>query len=74
MAASLMALAAASPALAKPVENPEYAAFKDCPVYVKGVKLCVIAETTGGEFTIGSKTVPINKTITLQGGLTNNSE
>ena len=73
-AASLIALAAASPALAKPVENPEYAAFKDCPVYVKGVKLCVIAQTTGGEFTIGSKKVPINKTITLQGGLMNNSE
>jgi hypothetical protein len=73
-AASLIALGAASPALAKPVENPEYAAFKDCPVYVKGVKVCAIAQTTGGEFTIGSKTVPVNKTITLQGGLTETSE
>src|ERR1035437_6269288 len=73
-ARSLMALCAASPALAKQAPNPEYAAFKDCPIHVKGVKLCVIATTTSGEFTIGNKTVPINKTITLQGGLTNKSE
>ena len=29
---------------------------------------CIIAETSSGEFTVGKKTVPINKTITLQGG------
>ena len=35
---------------------------------------CVVANTTSGEFTVGKKTVPINKTITLQGGTITNPE
>jgi hypothetical protein len=75
LAAALAALGSAAPqALAKPVPNPEFAAFSDCPATVKGVALCVVANTTGGSFTLGNKTVPITKTLTLQGGLTNKSQ
>ncbi len=42
--------------------------FKDCPTEVPGNALCSYAETTSGEFSIGSTKVPINKPIILQGG------
>lgn len=45
-----------------------YAVFGQCPTGTHGVELCTFAQTAGGEFTIGSTRVPINKTITLQGG------
>jgi hypothetical protein len=47
----------------------EFAPFADCPLSNASVELCILAETTSGEFTVGKKTVPINKTITLQGGV-----
>jgi hypothetical protein len=60
-------LGVASPALATP-KGP-YAVFADCPtVGVPEGSLCSYAQTTSGEFTIGNTTVPINQTITLQGG------
>ena len=34
-----------------------------------GVNFCVFATTTSGEFKIKKTTVPITKTITLQGGI-----
>jgi hypothetical protein len=62
-------LAGAAPAGATSVQH-EYAVFSDCPLTAIGAEqLCIISTVTGGEFAIGSKTVPINKTITLQGGL-----
>jgi hypothetical protein len=45
----------------------EFRPFADCPVTMAAN--CTLSLTTGGEFKMGSKTVPINKTITLQGGL-----
>jgi hypothetical protein len=60
------ALAVASPALATP-KGP-YAVFAQCPTSEPGVELCNYATTTSGEFKFGSTTVPINKTLTLQGG------
>ncbi|HEX3519004.1 MAG TPA: hypothetical protein VHT29_08225 [Solirubrobacteraceae bacterium] len=51
----------------------EYSVFSDCPVNTPGVVGCVVSYTTGGEFHLGSKTVPINKTITLQGGTSSTS-
>jgi hypothetical protein len=42
--------------------------FSDCPTTEPGVVLCNYAETTSGEFAIGSTKVPINKPIVLQGG------
>jgi hypothetical protein len=66
---SLGALGAATPALAT-VHHPtgEFAPFADCPLSNAEVVGCVFAETNGGKFTVGKRTVPINKTIVLQGG------
>lgn len=64
--AALAALALASSAMATP--KGIFSVFKTCPTTMPGVTLCSFAQTTSGEFTIGKTTVPINKTITLQGG------
>ncbi len=59
-------LASASSALAEP--KGIFNVFKDCPVEASGNALCTYAETTSGEFTIGTSKVPINKTLVLQTG------
>jgi hypothetical protein len=64
-----VAAIAPSAALAKAQPNAEYAEFSHCPVYVKKVSACIVAQTTSGEFKLGKKTVHITKTLTLQGGL-----
>jgi hypothetical protein len=46
----------------------DYADFKYCPYTNTAVTSCVISKTSGGSFQLGNTTVPINKTITLQGG------
>jgi len=73
--ASLVVLGSASSALATE-HHPkgEFAPFADCPLSNPEVQQCVVAESTSGEFTVGKKTVPINKTITLQGGFHENEE
>jgi len=71
-AASLLALAVAAPALATP--KGDFAVFAQCPLKNPSVNLCFFVNSEGGEFTIGSKTVPVNKTITLQGGSILNEE
>jgi len=63
---SLAAIAMASPALAEP--KGIFKDFKDCPTEIPGNALCQFAQTTSGEFAIGATKVPINQTITLQGG------
>ena len=71
----LTTLGLASPALA--VEHHptgDYVPFADCPLSNPSVTRCLIAQTTSGEFTVGKKTVPINETITLQGGTIENPE
>lgn len=67
---ALCAFAPAS-ALASSALKEEFAPFADCPVETAAV--CMIATTTSGEFVIGHKTVPVEKTITLQGGLATGS-
>src|SRR5947209_4659851 len=47
----------------------EFKVFSDCPLNAPEIQLCVVSTVTSGEFVIGSKTVPINKTVTLQGGV-----
>jgi hypothetical protein len=65
--AMLIALASASSALATP--TGPYAVFADCPTAsLPSNGLCNFSQSTSGEFTIGKTTVPINQTITLQGG------
>ena len=47
----------------------EFAKFNNCPVNTPGVVQCLVSTTNGGEFKIGSKTVTVNKTITLEGAI-----
>jgi hypothetical protein len=63
---SVLALMAASSALAEP--KGIFNRFKQCPTEVAGVTLCQFAQTKSGEFVLGTSKVPINKTITIQGG------
>lgn len=70
IAAALMlplgTLGLAAPAMAAP--GGEFAQFAQCPLSVSNLTQCILAKTTSGSFTIGNTTVPINKTLTLQGG------
>ena len=66
--ASLLGALAAPPASAlSKAAREEFLPFADCPS--ASAQICVVADTTGGEFVIGRKTVPISKPILLQGGL-----
>lgn len=69
LAAPLATLGLASPAIAAP--TGEYAAFYDCPLSNPSVEACIAGKTESGEFVIGTRKtkVPIEKAITLQGGL-----
>ncbi|HEY5261548.1 MAG TPA: hypothetical protein VIJ33_05510 [Solirubrobacteraceae bacterium] len=67
-AVSVAALGFAAPALAKKPTTP-YENFGNCPTKVSGVNLCIFAQSNSGEFKIKKTTVPITKTITLQGGV-----
>lgn len=71
--APLALLGGASPALATE-HHPtgDFTPFFDCPLSNTTVEQCVVANTTGGEFTIGARTVPITNTVTLQGGTREN--
>jgi len=71
-AALLVALGSAAPAGA--ALTGEFAEFAQCPVSNESVESCLIAKATGGEFTVGSRTVPIKHTVTLQGGLIADAE
>lgn len=64
---ALLVGSSAPSALASQKLKEEFAPFTDCPTTVAGA--CTVGYTTAGEFKLGSKTVPITKTITLQGGL-----
>jgi len=72
MSASLLVLAVAAPAMATP--KGDFAVFAQCPLKNPEVNLCFYIQSTGKEFVIGTKTVPVNKTITLQGGSILNEE
>lgn len=65
---AIAALSGASSASATP--KGEFEVFADCPVTT--AQACIWAKTESGEFTVGKKTVPIEKAITLQGGLNEN--
>jgi hypothetical protein len=71
--AVLVPLAIAGPAAAEHHPTGKFAEFKYCPLGNSATELCTFATTTSGEFTVGKRSVPINKTITLQGGLHENS-
>lgn len=67
-AVSLCALGVSASALAANHPKGEYAPYANCPLKNATVEDCVLAETTSGQFTVGKREVPINKTITLTGG------
>ena len=69
VAALIVPLAIASPALATP-HHPtgNFVPFADCPLSNPAVTQCIVANTSSGEFVVGKKTVPITNPITLQGG------
>jgi hypothetical protein len=69
--ASVLVLAIAAPAMAA---AKDFEVFKQCPTKNPAVNLCVFVQSNGGEFTIGKKTVPVNKPIILQGGSILNEE
>jgi hypothetical protein len=68
-ALSACAVALAGAATASAGIQQEFKVFSDCPLNAPEIQLCVVSKVTSGEFAIGSKTVPINRTVTLQGGL-----
>src|SRR6476661_8897942 len=68
LAASVATLGSASSAGAASFQK-EFLPFSDCPYNTPGVTTCVLSTVTGGEFHLGSNTVPINKTVVLQGGV-----
>lgn len=66
VAASAVSLALAASASAGP--TGDYAQFAHCPVANPVVVSCLYSEVSSGSFKLGTSTVPINKTIKLQGG------
>jgi hypothetical protein len=72
LAGPLAGLALAQPAAAGLAK--EFSVFAQCPVNTPGVEQCIYSETTSGKFKLDLSEVPINKTITLQGGLNTKTE
>jgi hypothetical protein len=67
--ASLTALVGASSASATP--KGDYAVFADCPMAT--AEGCIYAKTESGKFVVAKETVPIEKSIVLQGGFKENA-
>ena len=67
LAVALAALGLAGTAQAKLTGN--YTKFAQCPYLNTEVKKCLYSTTTSGEVVLGSKKVPIEKPVVLQGGL-----
>jgi hypothetical protein len=66
--AGALLLAMLIPASASAALEGEYARFKTCPLANTNVKACIVAESTGGNFTMGQKSVPLKNPVTLKGG------
>lgn len=74
VAVGMVGLAAslgASSAFANAALRAEFTPFADCPL--DSAAICLYSVTSGGEFKIDLKTVPIDKDIVLQGGLPTDS-
>ena len=74
-AAVLASLVLASLAIASS-HNPkgEYSQFAECPLNRVTITDCISSVSTGGEFKVGNKTVPLTNPVTLQGGFEGASE
>lgn len=72
VAGLIVAFAMLSPVASAAPPKPAYAQFAGCPSpYTENPKsiTCLRSEINGGYFQMGSKTVPIEKPITLTGGI-----
>lgn len=69
MAVALTAAVLASSALASS-HSPkgEFSQFAECPLNRVTITDCILSVSNGGEFTVGTKTVPLVNPVTLQGG------
>ncbi len=72
LAATVVALTVASPAMATP--EGEFAVFAQCPLSNAELSACLWAKSESGEFVAGKQKVPITNPITLQGGFIENEE
>ncbi len=70
LVAAPVALGVLSPALAAG-HHPkgDYAPFADCPLSNSQTGTCIFAQTESGELAIGSRTIPLARTMMLQGGV-----
>ena len=66
LVAALAALALAPSAQAK--LTGEFTKFQYCPYTTTGVARCLYSVTNGGEVVLGTKKVPVEKEVILQGG------
>ncbi|MBS1680033.1 MAG: hypothetical protein JST08_21910 [Actinobacteria bacterium] len=69
-ATALVALGALFAAPAALAHSGEYAEFDNCPSTNPSVITCLHATSSGGEFVLGNKKVPLVNPVTLQGGVT----
>ncbi len=67
-AIAITALAGAGFASSAQAFSGAYAQFNNCPTSFPGAEYCLYGQITSGEVSIGKTKVPINKTITEQGG------
>jgi len=69
-AATALALMVLAPSAFASSHHPtgEFEPFGECPLNRETIKFCVHSVSSEGEFTIGSKTVPLVNPVTLQGG------
>jgi hypothetical protein len=76
--AALFAMALVAPVAAQASETPAkgYSQFAGCPDKKESsiVVICLLTEITGGHFQMGTKDVPIEKTMKLSGGADGNSQ
>jgi hypothetical protein len=68
VAVACMALGVTAAAASAKINKADFAKFVNCPIE-NGAGACVYGETYGGEFKMGSKTVPITNPQVLQGGI-----
>lgn len=57
------------PAASASAFTGELARFNTCPLSNSKVEFCLYAESNGGSFTMGKKTVPLKNPVVLKGGL-----
>lgn len=72
LAAALVAVMLVPSSALAASHNPkgEFAQFAECPLSkLPALQFCVFAQSDGGFFQVGKKTVPLVNAVTLQGGL-----